>query len=95
MTEAYLQFKLALLQLYPTCEICGLRQSTEVNHCLYHKHGGIFDTVENCQAVCVECHNRFGHSNQNKRRHWMKREGQYDMQKWNMKVSRFRREWWL
>ena len=95
MKDKYLLFKLALLQKYPACEICGIRPAVEVNHCLYHVHGGIFDSNENCQAVCHECHNQNGHSRVNKVNHWYKRKSEgYPMQSWNLLISENRREWW-
>lgn len=96
MTHAYRLFKIALLQKYPTCEICGIRQASQVNHCLYHVHGGIFDSFENCHSSCEQCHNARGHSRANKARHWQKRfdEG-FEMCAWNMQVVETRREWWV
>lgn len=95
-TNSYILLKEALLAAYPMCEICGVRRSIEVNHCLYHKHGGIFDTFENCQAVCHHCHlTGKAHTRAAKLAHWRKRKCDgFDMEKWNESVPEIRRERW-
>jgi len=95
-TNSYILLKEALIAAYPICEICGVRRSIEVNHCLYHKHGGVYDDFENCQAVCHECHMTGGaHTRANKLAHWKKRvkEG-FDMDGWNETIPETRREKW-
>ncbi len=91
----YILFKIMLLETYPMCEICGVRHSVEVNHCLYHRHGGIFDSFENCQAVCHLCHMTIAHTRLAKIAHWEKRvmEG-YNMTQWNEKIPKMRKEGW-
>ena len=96
-SNSYILLKEALISKYPYCEICGMRRSIEVNHCMYHKHGGIFDDFENCQAVCHECHiTGRAHWRSTKEAHWKKRvsEGYYDMQAWNESVPDTRRVGW-
>ena len=95
-TKQYRALKDFLMQAYPICECCGDEKSFEVNHCLYHVHGGIFDTVENCQAVGVRCREtQKDNSMENRNRHWDKRvlEG-YNMQGWNQQVPMSRRRNW-
>lgn len=95
MQNKYLIFKQTLLRKYPHCEICGIQQAIEVNHALYHVHGGVFDSIENCQAVCVKCHRLHAHTHQAKIDHWRKREGEgYNMRLWNASIPETRREWW-
>jgi len=50
--------KVELLRLYPLCEYCGYRPATEAHHVLYHRMKGHpeLDCIENCAAVCHECH---------------------------------------
>ena len=93
MTESYKELKFWLLLLHPWCEVCGKNRSMEVNHCLYHKHGGIYDSFENCQAVCCECRDRQKDNSRTERdKHWDKRvkEG-FAMDIWNKTVPKSRR----
>ena len=96
MKKKYKKFKLELLSHYPVCEVCNDADSTDVNHCLYHKHGGIFDSIENCQMTCNSCNCGYGpnaNSRLAKKAHWKKREAEgYDMDGWNEQVSKYRRE---
>ena len=93
MKKEYRLLKEKLIAKFPMCEICNTRRSIEINHCLYHDHEGIYDSEENCQAVCHECHNDKGHSRLNKIVHWRRRKWEgYDMQAWNMQVPETRRE---
>ena len=96
VNDSYRLLKHALLAKYPLCEVCGMRRSEEVNHCLYHKHDGIFDTIENCQAVCHKCHMEGkAHTRENKLAHWKKRKEEgYKMNEWNETVPKTRREYW-
>jgi len=95
--DKYIEFKLELLRRYPTCEVCGWRPATDVGHCLYHKHGGIYDSFENCQSNCNICNTGYGsnaNSRQAKINHWKKRKAEgYDMEKWNNLVPKYRREY--
>lgn len=95
-TNSYILLKQALLAAYPLCEVCGVRPSIEVNHCLYHKHGGIYDDFENCQAVCHECHlTGKAHTRANKQAHYDKRKAEgYNMKEWNEDVPRYMKENW-
>lgn len=63
---------------------------------MYHKHGGIFDDFENCQAVCHECHiTGKAHTRENKLTHWRKRKAEgFKMDEWNMTIPKTRREYW-
>lgn len=96
VNDSYRLLKHALLEKYPLCEVCGMRRSEEVNHCLYHKHDGIFDTIENCQAVCHKCHMEGkAHTRENKLAHWKKRKEEgYKMNEWNETVPGYRKEYW-
>ena len=95
-TKQYKALKDYLLQQYPICECCRKNRSQEVNHCLIHKHGGIYDTPENCQAVCPICREtQADNSIENRDRHWDKRVAEgYDMIGWNDKVPDSRRKNW-
>jgi hypothetical protein len=95
MNKAYRLFKEALLRRYPVCEVCGFRRATQVGHCLYHVHGGIYDSFENCQSNCPICNSVTGRANwrSEKVRHWHKRVSEgYDMAGWNEQVPWPRRE---
>ena len=98
MKKKYKEFKLELLARYPKCEVCNNADSTDVNHCLYHQHDGIFDTIENCQMTCNACNCGYGpnaNSRRAKKAHWKKRckeLGRDHMIKWNEKVSKYRKE---
>jgi len=94
ISNTYILLKEALLACYPYCEVCGVRRSIEVNHCLYHKHGGVFDSFENCQAVCTRCHaTGRAHTRAKKIRHWNTRVAQgFDMEKWNENIPETRKE---
>lgn len=97
---SYVLLKQALIATYPMCEVCGVRRSVEVNHCLYHVHkrkfDPVFDSFENCQAVCHECHmSGRAHWRSTKEAHWKKRKGEgFDMLSWNETVPATRREGW-
>ena len=93
MNERYKELKHYLLMLNPICEVCGERRAMEVNHCLYHKHGGIYDSFENCQAVCCECREtQRDNATEQRRKHWAKRVKQgFNMELWNQKIPKYRR----
>jgi len=71
---------------------------TDVGHCLYHQHGGIFDGLENCQSNCNVCNTGYGsnaNSRDQKKKHWAKRceeLGREHMLQWNSQVPKWRRE---
>ena len=96
MKKKYKDLKLMLLALYPKCEVCNDADSTDINHCLYHIHGGLYDSIENCQMTCNACNCGYkgnGNSRATKKRHWAKRVSEgYDMKAWNEKVNKWRRE---
>ena len=94
--KQYKALKDHLMNKYPVCEVCGKGKSQEVNHCLYHKHGDLFDTVENCQAVCCVCREtQRDNSMENRDRHWDKRVSEgYNMEEFNQKVPKSRRKNW-
>ena len=98
--NSYVLLKQALMAKYPMCEVCGVRPSIEVNHCLYHVHkrrfNAVFDSFENCQAVCHECHmSGRAHWRSTKEAHWKKRVSEgFDMLAWNETVPTTRREGW-
>lgn len=94
MDKRYRDLKEYMLGRWPVCEVCMVRPSVEVNHCLYHKHGGIYDGPENCQMVCPECREtQKDNAIHNRDNHWKKRiaEG-YDMEAWNNLVPVSRRK---
>ena len=98
MKKAYKNFKLKLLAQYPICEVCDISRASQINHVLYHKHGGIFDSFENCQSCCPNCNTGYGpngNSRSAKKAHWKKRclwLGVDYMDHWNNQVNKFRRE---
>ena len=93
MNKAYRQFKEQMLRRYPMCDVCGQRPGKEINHCLYHKHGGIYDTPENCQIVCPECREtQKDNSRENREKHWTKRVSEgYEMVAYNQCVPEYMR----
>jgi hypothetical protein len=54
-------------QDFVPCEICGGR-ATETHHLINRGMGGVknnrLDVIENLQAICRLCHNKFGDSPQ-------------------------------
>ena len=81
------------------CEVCGINRSVEVGHCLYHKHGKkvaemkIYDSIENCQSNCHQCNMGAANSRAVKKAHWAKRVAEgYNMDEWNEKIPKYRRE---
>jgi len=99
LKKRYKALKLRLLALYPICEVCGISRASQINHVLYHKHGGIFDSIENCRSCCPNCNTGYGqnaNSREAKKKHWLRRckeLGSDHMNEWNSKVSKWRREW--
>lgn len=99
MKKKYKDLKLKLIALYPVCEVCNDEDSTQIDHALYHVHGGLFDSVENCRACCPNCNTGYGsnaNSRKSKKAHWKKRckeLGHDHMNKWNKQVSKYRREY--
>ena len=98
MKKKYKELKDLLIEKYPKCEVCNDADSTDVGHCLYHVHGGIYDSYENCQSNCNPCNCGYGpnaNSRESKRKHWRKRcaeLGRDHMNEWNNKVSKWRRD---
>lgn len=86
MTNHYRLLKLYLLRVYPICEVCGIRRSTDCHHMLYHRMKGRqeLDCVQNCSAVCHECHmNGIVNSHKARETHWAKRtEEGYQLREW-------------
>jgi len=99
MQKKYKELKDLLKQLYPLCEVCNLRPMTDTGHCLYHQHGGIFDSLENCQSNCNVCNTGYGanaNSRDQKKKHWAKRceeLGRDHMENWNSQIGKYRREY--
>ena len=98
MNPKYKALKLRLLRLYPMCEVCNAENSTQVDHALYHIHGGIYDTIENCRSCCSKCNTGYGdnaNARLSKKAHWAKRceeLGRERMLQWNSQVPKWRRE---
>jgi len=98
LKKKYKELKDLLLRKHPYCEVCNIVIATDVGHCLYHIHGGIFDSYENCQSNCNICNTGYGanaNSREAKKKHWKKRckeLGRDHMLNWNNKVSKWRRE---
>jgi len=96
LQKEYELFKSLMLRRYPLCEICNSNNSQEIHHNLYHKHGGIYDTVCNCQAICSECREiAVDNSTTNRDQHWDKRVSEgFDMNTWNSQVPKAWRKGW-
>ena len=98
MKKKYKELKDLLIEKYPKCEVCNDEKATQVDHALYHVHGGIFDSLENCRSCCSICNTGHGanaNSRSSKKAHWKKRCGELGrdhMIRWNNKVSKWRRE---
>ena len=98
MDKKYKELKLMLLEKYPLCEVCEISTATQVDHALYHIHGGIFDSVENCRSCCPNCNTGYGdnaNSREAKKKHWEKRcreLGHDHMVEWNSQIGKYRKE---
>ena len=98
MNPKYKALKLRLLRLYPMCEVCNNENMTQVDHALYHIHGGIYDSMENCRSCCPNCNTGYGdnaNARLSKKAHWKKRceeLGREHMLQWNSQLPKWRRE---
>ena len=98
LKQKYKDFKLMLLARYPMCEVCNIAVATQVDHALYHVHGGKFDSIENCRSCCPACNTGYGdnaNARLSKKAHWKKRceeLGRGHMLQWNSQIPKWRRE---
>jgi hypothetical protein len=97
MTHQYDLFKAELLHLFPYCEYCNYQPATEAHHVLYHRMKGRpeLDCLENCAAVCHECHmDGKVNSWDFQVHHWQKRSRQFNMAEWNDNLELKVKESW-
>ena len=99
MNKKYKALKDLLLSKYPVCEVCNILRASQIDHALYHVHGGQFDCIENCRSCCPNCNTGYGdnaNSREAKKLHWQKRceeLGHDHMVEWNSQIGKYRREY--
>jgi hypothetical protein len=52
-------FSKMLRLIYPVCQACRIRLSSQVHHYMGRRHQSVRFSVDNCWAVCFTCHRRF------------------------------------
>ena len=68
------------------CEMCGVRQATELHHCIIHRRKGNpkLDAEENLMPVCHQCHMEAKVNSREVRKKFWKEQIKrgYDMHAW-------------